>query len=119
MKGKVVRNEATNATYAEESETTDKKKKILTRLDMTKNGAAPGRSRKRFFHLKTLQTIPEGIDAFAEGTLAWIQGLANESEAELCLKADIVPLVNETMNEDGTTNVKLIPTPLLETRTTS
>ena len=42
------------------------------------------------------------------------QELANESEAELWLKADIVPLVAETMVEDGTTKVRLRPRALLE-----
>ena len=46
--------------------------------------------------------ILEGLDVFGEWTLAW-------TEAELWLKADIVPLVKETMNEDGTTKVNLRP----------
>ena len=44
-------------------------------------------------HHKALQTIPDGIDALAEWTLAWTEGLAHETEAELWLEADIVPLV--------------------------
>ena len=73
-----------------ESETS----KTLTRLEMTKNGAAQKIKDKKL----TPQGIAmlEGIDAFGLWTLAWTKGLANESETELWLKADIV-LLKETM----------------------
>ena len=45
----------------------------------------------------------------------WTKVLARESEAGIWLKAHIVPLVTETMNEDGTTKVKLRSTALVET----
>ena len=83
------------------------KRKILTRLEMTKNGAEPGRSKTRNSHHKALQTIPEGIHASAAWTLIWTKGPANESEAELWLRADAVPCVQETTNEDKTTKVKV------------
>ena len=76
--------------------------------------ADPGRSWTRNFHLTALQTTPDGIDALAERILAWTKGLADELDAELWLRADIVP-VKETMNEDGTTEVKLRQIALLET----
>ena len=74
-----------------------RKRKILTRLDMTKNGSEPRRSRTRNSYLKALQTIPEGIDAFSEWTLAWAQGR------------------KEKMNEDGTSKEKLRQVALQET----
>ena len=74
----------------------------------------PGRSRVRNSHLEARQTIPEGIGPLAERTLVWTSGQANESEAELWLKADIVPLVKETTTEDGTTEVKLRPIAISE-----
>ena len=44
----------------------------------------PKRHRKRY---------PNRIDALSEWTLAWTEGLPNESEAEIWLLADIVPLL--------------------------
>ena len=91
------------------------KRQILTRLDVTKKGAEPGRSRTRKSQVKTLQTIPKGIDPFAEWTLAWTNWQPYESEAEIWFKPDTVLLVKETMNEDGTTKIKLRPVAPLET----
>ena len=96
-----------------ESETTNKK--ILTRLEMTENVGEPGRSRTRNSRLKALQAVLEGIGALSEWTLAWTKRLPSESEAKLWLKADIVPLVEETTNEDGSSKVKLRPVAPLET----
>ena len=45
----------------------------------------------------------------------WMTGLATKSEAQLWLKVDIVPLIKDTKNVDGTTKTKLRPIALLET----
>ena len=45
----------------------------------------------------------------------WMVGLANKGEAQLWLKANIVPLVRVVKNPDGTTMTKLRPIALLET----
>ena len=41
--------------------------------------------------------------------------MANEPEAAFWLKADVVLLVEETLNDDGTTTLKLRQSALLET----
>ena len=83
-------------------ETTDKKRDP----DMTQIGAEPGRSRMTHSDPKALLTILGGIDSLPWWTLTW--------EAELWLKANIVLVVKEPRNEDGTTKVKLIPVALHE-----
>ena len=54
-----------------------------------KNGAEPGRSRTRNSHLKALQYVPEGLN--------------------------IVPLIRDVDNVDGSKNKQLRPITLLET----
>ena len=74
---------------------------------MTKNGGEPGRSRSRKSHLKALISCTNWPQM-------WMVGLANKGEAQLWLKANIVPLVREVKNHDGSTMTKLRPIALLE-----
>ena len=68
---------------------------MLARLEMTKNGAEPGRSRTRNSHLKALQHAPEGLSSFVNWAQMWMMGLANKAETRLWLQANIVPLTRE------------------------
>ena len=54
------------------------RRRVLARLEMTKNGAEPGRSRTRNSHLKALQYIPEGMNALVNWAQMWMMGLANQ-----------------------------------------
>ena len=91
------------------------KRRVVARLEMTKNGAEPGRSRTRNSHLKALQYVPEGITALMNWAQMWMMGLANPTESQLWLRANIVPLTKEIENPDGTKKTKLRPIALLET----
>ena len=67
------------------------KRRVVARLEMTKNGAEPGGSRTRNSYLKALQYIPEGVNAFMNWAKMWMMGLANPTESQLWLRANIVP----------------------------
>ena len=82
------------------------RRRVVTRLEMTKNGAEPGRSRTRNSHLKALQYIPEGINALVNWAQMWMMVLANPTESQLWLRANIVPLTREVDNPDGTKKTK-------------
>ena len=71
------------------------KRRVMARLEMTKNGAEPGRSRTRNSHLKALQYVPEGVNALMNWAQMWMMGLANPTESQLWLRANIVPLTKE------------------------
>ena len=66
-------------------------RRVRARLEMTKNGAEPGRSRTRNSHLKALQYVLEGL-SWAQ---MWMMGLANKDETLLWLRANIVPLTRD------------------------
>ena len=91
------------------------KRRVLARLEKTKNGAEPGRSRTRNSHLKALQYVPEGVNALMNWAQMWMMGLANPTESQFWLRANIVPLTKEIENPDGTKKTKLRPIALLET----
>ena len=91
------------------------KRRVVARLEMTKNGAEPGRSRTRNSHLKALQLVPEGINALMNWAQMWMMGLANPTESQLWLRANIVPLTKEIENPDGSKKTKVRPIALLET----
>ena len=91
------------------------RRRVLARLEMTKNGAEPGRSRTRNSHLKALQYVPEGLSSFVNWAQMWMMGLANAAETRLWLRANIVPLLREVDNPDGSKKTKLRPIALLET----
>ena len=91
------------------------KRRVVARLEMTKNGAEPGRSKTRNTHLKALQLVPEGINALMNWAQMWMMGLANPTESQLWLRANIVPLTKEVENPDGSKKVKIRPIALLET----
>ena len=91
------------------------KRRVVARLEMTKNGAEPCRSRTRNSHFKALQQVPEGITALMNWAQMWMMGLANPTESQLWLRANIVPLMKEVENPDGTKKTKLRPIALLET----
>ena len=91
------------------------RRRVVARLEMTKNGAEPGRSRTRNSHLKALQYVPEGVNALMNWAQMWMMGLANTAESQLWLRANIVPLTKEVDNPDGTKKTKLRPIALLET----
>ena len=82
---------------------------------MAKNGAETARSRTRNSNLKALQHVPEGLNAFVNWAQTWMMGLANKTEAQLCLPANIVPLTRKVDNPDGSKRTKLRPIALLET----
>ena len=42
------------------------RRRVLARLEMTKNGAGPGMSRRRNAHLKALQYVPDGLSSIRE-----------------------------------------------------
>ena len=90
-------------------------RRVLARLEMTKNGAEPGRSRTRNSHLKALQYVPEGLTSFVNWAQMWVMGLANKDETRLWLRANIVPLTREVDDPDGSKRTKLRPIALLET----
>ena len=79
---------------------------MMERQEVTKNGAEPGCSRTRTSHQKALQTALEGVDALPRLTKTWLRGLAARSEAQLWLKADILPLVKEIRNAIRTAKTK-------------
>ena len=91
------------------------KKKIPARLEMAKRGAEPGSSRTRNSHLKALQKVPEGLSSFVNWAQMWMIGLASKDETRLWLGANIVPLIREVDNPDGSKRTKLRPIALLET----
>ena len=91
------------------------KRRVVARLEMTKNGAEPGRSRTRNSHLKALQLVPEGVNALMNWAQMWMMGLANPTESQLWLRANIVPLTKEIENPDGSKKMKIRPIALLET----
>ena len=62
---------------------------------MTKNGAEPGRSRTRNSHPKELQLVPERILSLENWTHIRMMGLSNKFEAQLWMKANVVPLMKE------------------------
>ena len=90
------------------------KRRVVARLEMTKNGAEPGRSRTRNSHLKALQHVPEGITALMNWAQMWMMGLPNPTESQLWLRANIVPLMKEVENPDGSKKTKIRPIALLE-----
>ena len=91
------------------------RRRVLARLEMTKNGAEPGRSRTRNSHLKALRYVPEGLTSFVNWAQMWMMGLANKAETRLWLRANIVPLTREVDNPNGSKRTKLRPIALLET----
>ena len=61
------------------------RRRVLARLEVTKNGAEPGRSRTRNSHLKALQYIPEGINALQKDSVlgsCWLKGTTHTSGRE-------------------------------------
>ena len=73
---------------------------------MAKHGAEPGRSKTRHSHLKALQRT-RGPELFQLGR-------TNRAETQIWLRANIVPLIREVDNPDGSNKTKLRPTALLE-----
>ena len=62
---------------------------------------------------------PEGTATCARSFVNWAQmwmmGMANKDETRLWLRANIVPLIREVDNPDGSKRTKLRPIALLET----
>ena len=50
--------------------------------DSSENGEEAGRSRTRISYLKVLQSIPDGIGAFARWTTIWMRRLTTEDEVQ-------------------------------------
>ena len=92
------------------------RRRVLARLEMTKNGAEPGRSRTRNSHLKALQYELEGLSSFVNWAQMWMMGLANKDEdttvgaCQNCSAGE-----REVDNPDGSKRTKLRPIALLET----
>ena len=61
------------------------RRRVLARMEMTKNGAEPGRSRTMNFYLKAQQYVPEGLGPFVNWAQMWMMGLANKDETRLWL----------------------------------
>ena len=91
-------------------------RRILARLEMAKKTVlGPDRSRTRHSHLQALRFVPEGLSSFANWAQMWTLGLAKKDEAQLWLGANIVPLIREVHNPNGSTKSKLRPIAHLET----
>ena len=54
-----------------------------------------GRPKTRNSHLKVPQYIPEGLSSFTNWAQMWTMEKANRAEAQLWLRANIVPLMRE------------------------
>ena len=83
------------------------KRTILMRLETAKNGAEPGWARTRNSHLKALKYILEGLSFFMNWAQMWTMEKAFRAEAQIWLRANIVPLTREVGNPDGSKKTRL------------
>ena len=88
----------------------------MARLEMPKNGAARGRANELPPECIP-QYTPERVRSFANWAQLWTLVLATKAEAQLWLRANLVPLVREVDNPDDSRKTKLRPIALLETET--
>ena len=90
------------------------KRRILARLEVAKHGAEPGRLRTRYSHLQALQSIPEDPALSRIGHRCGRWGWSTRWRRN-CGEGNIIPLMREVDNPDGSTKTNLRPIALLET----
>ena len=85
------------------------RKRKVERLQMTKIGAEPGRSRTRTSRLNELQSVPEGGHVLWQLSTHVADGNGKQVRDTTSADANVFPLVKERQNSDGTTKTKIRP----------